>query len=82
MRAGGKGVGDNGEWPRPHEDSSVGLCATCGHARVVTNRRGSRFYRCSLSDTDARFRKYPRLPVLACSGYRAAEGEEPSLDEP
>lgn len=66
----------NGELPLPHQDSSVGLCATCAHARVVTNRRGSRFYRCGLSDADSRFRKYPRLPVLACAGYRTSAGHD------
>jgi hypothetical protein len=33
--------------------------------------RGSIFYRCGLSDTDARFPKYPALPVLSCPGYEA-----------
>jgi pyrimidine operon attenuation protein / uracil phosphoribosyltransferase len=31
--------------------------------------RGSVFLLCALSGTDPRFRKYPRLPVLACDGY-------------
>jgi len=48
---------------------NVGLCATCKNARVIKNRRGSYFYMCQLSKTDARFPKYPPLPVVACPGY-------------
>lgn len=51
----------------------VGLCASCVHHRIVENRRGSRFHLCELSRTDARFPRYPRLPVLRCEGY-APEG--------
>ena len=51
----------------------AGLCATCAHANVVESRRGSRFHLCRLSEVDARFAKYPRLPVLMCAGYRRAE---------
>jgi len=46
-----------------------GLCATCAHARIVESRRGSRFWLCSRSRTDARFPKYPPLPVVRCIGY-------------
>jgi hypothetical protein len=46
-----------------------GLCATCSHARRVTNDRGSVFVRCAYSTVDPSFPKYPRLPVLACSAY-------------
>jgi hypothetical protein len=48
---------------------AAGLCATCRWMRIVTNRRGSVFYRCALADTDPRFVRYPPLPVLECSGY-------------
>jgi hypothetical protein len=47
----------------------VGLCESCVHVRIVRSDRGSLFYRCGLSDTDPRFPKYPRLPVLSCPGY-------------
>jgi hypothetical protein len=47
-----------------------GLCATCAHARRVTNDRGSVFVRCTYSTVDASFPKYPRLPMLACGAYR------------
>ncbi len=55
-------------------DSRVGLCSTCIHVRRVGNRRGSLFYRCALAEHDARFAKYPRLPVMNCIGY------EPDVD--
>jgi hypothetical protein len=51
------------------EESEAGLCATCAHARVIENDRGSRFFMCERSKTDARFPRYPRLPVVACIGY-------------
>jgi len=47
----------------------VGLCAECKHARVQRNARGSEFWRCLKAETDARFERYPRLPVEGCSGY-------------
>ena len=54
-----------------------GLCASCGFARVVVNARGSRFLMCLRSREDARFPKYPPLPVLRCAGYEARdEGED------
>ena len=46
-----------------------GLCRDCKYSRVVESDRGSVFYRCDLSLQDPRFPKYPRLPVLTCSGY-------------
>jgi hypothetical protein len=47
----------------------VGLCAVCRHARVIENRRGSRFWLCALARTDSRFPRYPQLPVLRCAGH-------------
>ena len=49
----------------------VGLCADCRFARIVESDRGSTFYLCQQSLTDPSFPKYPRLPVLSCSGYSA-----------
>ena len=49
-----------------------GLCATCRHARRVPTPR-SVFWMCGLAATDARFERYPRLPVLACPGYEKGE---------
>jgi len=51
----------------------IGLCAVCRHARIVQSARGSMFYRCRLAESDPRFAKYPRLPVLRCAGYESAE---------
>jgi hypothetical protein len=53
---------------------NAGLCGTCTHARKITSDRNSTFLQCQLSFTDQRFEKYPRLPVLTCSGYRKQEG--------
>ena len=50
-----------------------GLCATCSHARRVTNDRGSVFVRCTYSTIDPSFPKYPRLPMLACIAYQSVQ---------
>src|SRR5437867_13056927 len=47
----------------------AGLCATCRHARVVTSARGSEFLLCQRWNSDPRFARYPRLPVVECVGY-------------
>jgi hypothetical protein len=52
-----------------NEARNIGLCATCVHARAIESDRGSRFYFCGLSRSDSSFAKYPRLPVVTCSGY-------------
>lgn len=44
----------------------------CRWTRAVTNRRGSVFFRCARAETDARFVRYPPLPVLACPGFEEA----------
>lgn len=49
----------------------AGLCESCRHVRVVKAKHGARFYLCRLSATDPLFAKYPRIPVLRCSGYEA-----------
>ena len=49
-----------------------GLCAACALARPVTSARGTAFVMCGLSRTDARFAKYPWLPVLACVGFETS----------
>ena len=54
----------------------IGLCATCRYVRVVQSSHGSTFYLCRLAESDPRFSKYPRLPVLRCSGYEAIEDPE------
>ena len=44
----------------------------CRWKRVVGNTRGSVFFRCARADTDARFVRYPPLPVRTCPGYEDA----------
>ena len=64
------------ETPAAHRASSArGLCSNCRHARQIESERKSVFILCELSLTDPRFPKYPRLPVLSCSGYRGKTGE-------
>ncbi len=59
--------------PPPH----VGLCSDCRFARVQRSERGSEFWRCSLSDRDERYLRYPALPVDECEGYAPSEPNEP-----
>ena len=54
-------------------DPRVGLCSACRHARRVESARGSVFWLCERSLTDAAFRRYPRLPVSECTGFEARE---------
>lgn len=73
-----QGVLKTGE---PPASVPAGLCATCVHARVLKSDRGMRFYRCSLSDTDPRYARYPTLPVVICAGYEnSAECEMRSAE--
>ena len=59
--------------PRP----PAGLCDACRHQQLVPNTRGSVFSLCRRSQTDERFPRYPRLPVMACAGFeRPAERDE------
>lgn len=61
-----------GQVDRPALDrlpSDPGLCARCAHLELQASQR-SVFVRCGLSDTDPRFPRYPRLPVVVCAGYR------------
>jgi hypothetical protein len=47
----------------------AGLCARCRHRRTVTSGKRSTFVLCRRAESDARFRKYPMLPVLSCAGF-------------
>ena len=69
MAAPGKG--------NPPTDPHVGLCSACLHVRRVRSSRGSTFYLCRRSENDPRFDKYPRLPVVRCSGFQQAD-DQPS----
>ena len=51
----------------------AGLCENCCHVRRIESDKGSVFIRCELSLVNPNFAKYPRLPVLICSGYEAKE---------
>ena len=55
--------------PRAHDREPPGLCESCAHARIQRNARGSAFWRCALAESDPRFRRYPPLPVLRCTGH-------------
>jgi hypothetical protein len=61
-----------------HPDLRDGLCPSCQHVRTVTSARGSMFLLCDRSKADARFPRYPRLPVARCDGY----DEQPESIEP
>jgi len=58
------------------DEGRAGLCEGCVHVQIVTSARGSRFYLCRLSFSDARFPRYPPIPVLRCAGYQP--GPDPS----
>ncbi len=47
----------------------AGLCDTCAHQQLVRNTRGSTFSLCRRSREDPAYPRYPRVPVLECSGY-------------
>jgi hypothetical protein len=58
-----------------------GLCGSCVNARIIENKRGSRFYLCELSKVDPAFPRYPPLPVVACSGYTPVDPDKPVSQE-
>lgn len=60
--------------------SRAGLCPVCRHVRETGNRQGSVFFLCTRSQTDARFPRYPPMPVLACPGFEPQSAEEPEGD--
>ena len=53
-----------------------GLCGSCRHGRRVVTSRGSQFWLCERSRSDAAFPRYPRLPVIACRGYEVRSAAE------
>ena len=50
------------------------LCQHCTLVRRIQTGKGSVFLMCTKSVDDSRFPKYPRQPVVRCSGY---ESEKP-----
>jgi hypothetical protein len=57
---------------------SAGLCDRCRHQRLVPNTRGSVFSLCERSRSDPAYPRYPRLPVLSCSGFDARSESSPA----
>jgi hypothetical protein len=51
------------------DQTRVGLCASCQHARRIESSRGSVFYLCLRAEHDPEFKKYPALPVRSCAGF-------------
>jgi hypothetical protein len=60
-----------------NDSVQVGLCENCKFVRRMESDRGSIFYMCQRSLTDATFPKYPRLPVLLCRGYVPLDEDRP-----
>ncbi len=59
----------------------VGLCARCVHSRQVVTPLAL-YWMCERALTDARFEKYPRLPMFACAGFEKPAAEEPPGEPP
>lgn len=62
--------------------ATPGLCGRCSRARVIENRRGSRFYLCERSRDDPAYPRYPRLPVVRCAGYEPAADASAGRESP
>jgi hypothetical protein len=60
----------------PSDDA--GLCSGCAYVRLVAGARGTVFHLCRLSFVDAAFPRYPRIPVVRCDGFVAADEADPS----
>ncbi len=58
-------------------DRGLGLCATCAHVRPTPSDKGAFFYRCARSNVDARYPKYPTLPVIRFGGYESRSSGGP-----
>jgi len=50
-----------------------GLCRRCRWMREIASSRGARFTLCERSFAEPGYRKYPILPVLACSGFERVD---------
>ena len=64
---------------RDDATAPAGLCAACIHAQTIPSSKGSEFVLCLMSFNDSRFPRYPRLPVLACSGYTPRTSDTASV---
>jgi hypothetical protein len=47
----------------------VGLCSDCRYTKAIVSGKGSQFFICLRAEADPDYSKYPRLPMLQCSGY-------------
>jgi hypothetical protein len=56
--------------PADLQSQISGLCSDCIHTSIIRSSKNSVFLLCELSKTDPAFPKYPRLPVLSCTGYQ------------
>ena len=56
--------------------SHVRLCLDCEYAKHVEAKEDTVYFLCQRFLTDPMFPKYPRLPVLRCSGYVKFQGTE------
>lgn len=45
------------------------VCEFCRHVKHVVSGTGSHFLMCRKAQDDKRFPKYPRQPVLQCTGF-------------
>jgi hypothetical protein len=54
---------------QPEPPLDAGLCGSCRHALLRPTRRGTTYLRCARASWDARYPKYPRLPVRTCAGH-------------
>ncbi len=52
----------------------VSLCESCSLGKEIISGKGSRFLLCEKSQTDQRFPKYPRQPVIRCQGFVEKKG--------
>jgi hypothetical protein len=59
---------------------TVGLCASCRHARTIVSAKKSTFWLCGSPLVElGMLPKYPPLPVHQCPGHAPRQDEE---DEP
>jgi hypothetical protein len=55
--------------------SPAGLCEGCAHVRIISSPKGARFYLCRLAYANPAFPRYPRIPVVSCSGFTPASDD-------
>lgn len=55
----------------------AGLCEQCVYRKIIRSDKGSEFTQCLRSFEDAKYPKYPRLPVVACVGFTQQNSRTP-----